>query len=170
MIEIAKILIPALLVLLTAYLLIDKLLKNENDRRNFELKKENMKQISPIRLRAYERLILLLERTIPSNLLLQVSSANKRSIDLHAELLSAIRSEFSHNVSQQIYVSDEAWSALKTAQESLIQLLNMCAARCQSEDDAAKLVEIFMNAYASSENTPTEVAIEILKREVRMLF
>ncbi|MDR0370643.1 MAG: hypothetical protein LBH80_02135 [Prevotellaceae bacterium] len=170
MIEILKILIPSSLVLATAYLLIDKLLNNENERRAFELKKDSLKQLTPVRLRAYERLILVLERTVPGNLLLQVSSTNKNCMQLHGELLNTIRSEFSHNVSQQIYVSDDAWSAVKAAQENLIKLLNMCASQCQSDEDSAKLVEYFINAYASLDETSTDIAIAILKKEVRTFF
>ena len=65
-IDLFKIILPALIVLLTAYLLINKFLRNEEKRRNFELRKEGTAIITPIRLRAYERLILVLERTTPA--------------------------------------------------------------------------------------------------------
>ena len=86
--EILKNILPALLVLLTAYLLIDKLLKNEERRRNFELRKTGTSIITPIRLRAYERLILVLERTTPSKLILNVTKPGMNNFELHSLLLT----------------------------------------------------------------------------------
>ena len=61
--EILKYILPALVVLGATYVVLSKQLANEADRRNFELRKLNVNQITPVRLRAYERLTLLLERT-----------------------------------------------------------------------------------------------------------
>ncbi|HRU63500.1 MAG TPA: hypothetical protein P5236_03710, partial [Paludibacteraceae bacterium] len=95
--KILEIILPALLVLLTAYLLLDKLLRNEEKKRNFEIFKNNVSIITPIRLRAYERLIILLERTAPNKLILNVLKPNMTSFDLQTELLNTIRQEFAHN-------------------------------------------------------------------------
>ena len=89
--DILKIVLPALLVLLTAYLLIDKLLRNEEKRRNFETYRNNLSTITPIRLRAYERIILLLERTTPNVLILSVAKPNMTNMELHTQLLARCR-------------------------------------------------------------------------------
>ncbi|MBP6260681.1 MAG: hypothetical protein KA370_04205, partial [Paludibacter sp.] len=107
MIEILKIVLPALLVLLTAYLLIDKLLRNEEQRRNFEIRKKNNSIVTPVRLRAYERLMLVLERTSPNTIVISTIKPGMTSFDLHTQLIENIRNEFSHNSAQQIYVSNE---------------------------------------------------------------
>lgn len=168
--DILKISIPALIVLLTAYLLIDKLLRSEEKRRNFELSKSSLSTINPIRLRAYERLMLVLERTTPSALILNTAKPGMSNADLHSQLLSAIRLEFSHNISQQVYISDEAWNYIRTAQESLLQLVNTCAAKCNPNDDATVLAKVIIQVYDASEQTPTELAIDKLKQEVRQYF
>lgn len=165
--EILKIFLPALLVLITAYLMINKLLNNEERRRNFELRKEGLSTITTIRLRAYERLTLVLERTTPSNLILSVAQPEMTNFELHTQLLSRIREEFSHNLSQQIYVSDESWNYIKNAQESLLKLVNTCAAQCNPTESAGILAERIIQIFASSEKTPTELALEKLKNEVR---
>ena len=167
-IDILKIVLPALLVLLTAYLLIDKLLKNEEKRRSFELKKEKVNTLTPIRLRAYERLILVLERTTPSTLIVNVAKPHMSNLELHTELLASIRQEFSHNLSQQIYVSDEIWNYIRGAQESLLRLINSCAAQCNPANSATELAEKIIQVYGNSEQTPTEQAIDKLKKEVRI--
>src|SRR5665647_2144419 len=104
--EILKIVLPALRVLLTAYFMMDKLLRNEEKRRNFELRKNNAIAITPIRLRAYERMILVLERTTPSTLIVNIAKPHMTNLELHTQLLASVRQEFAHNLSQQIYVSD----------------------------------------------------------------
>ena len=169
-IDILKIVLPALLVLITAYLLIDKLLRSEEKRRNFELRKDSANTITPIRLRAYERLMLVLERTTPANLILTVAKPNMTNLELHSQLLASIRQEFSHNQSQQIYVSDEIWNHMRAVQESLLRLVNTCAAHCNPDNSANELAERIIKVYSASEQTPTELATDKLKKEVRIYF
>lgn len=168
--KILEIILPALLVLLTAYLLLDKLFRNEEKKRNFEIFKNNVSIITPIRLRAYERLIILLERTAPNKLILNVLKPNMTNFDLQTELLNTIRQEFAHNLSQQIYVSNELWNYIQATEESLLRLINMCASQCNPTDSANVLAEKIIEIYNASEHTPTEQAIEKLKVEVRSYF
>jgi hypothetical protein len=168
--DILKIVLPAILVLLTAYLLIDKLLRSEIKRRNFELRKESLATLTPIRLRAYERLILVLERTTPTALILNVARPGMTNMELHTQLLASIRQEFSHNLSQQIYVSNEIWTCMRGAQESLLRLVNTCASKCNPDNTANELAERIIQVYNASDRTPTEVAIDLLKKEVRLYF
>lgn len=168
--DILAIVLPAALVLLTAYLLLDKMLKNEEKRRVYELRKENLATVTPVRLRAYERLALFLERTTPHAMLVGMVKQDMTSMDLHTVLLDSIRNEFSHNVSQQVYVSDQLWQSVVGAKESLIQLVNTCAASCEASATAAALAERIIQVYAATENTPTEIALSQLKEEIKMYF
>ena len=56
------------------------------------------------------------------------------------------------------------------AQESLIQLINGCASKVQPDQEATKLAEIIIQVYSSAEQTPTEIASKLLKKEVSMLM
>ncbi|MEI8271469.1 MAG: hypothetical protein WCG08_02485 [Paludibacter sp.] len=165
--ELLKITIPALLVLLTAYLLLDKLLRNEDKRRKFELTKNNLATLTPIRLRAYERLILVLERTLPTNLIINTIKPEMSNMELHTLLLTTIRQEFSHNISQQIYISDDLWVYIRGAQESLLKLINTSATQCNPANPGAELAERIIQIFSSSDKTPSELAIQKLKNEVR---
>jgi len=169
-IEIIKITVPALLVLLTAYLLLVKLLGNEEKRRKYELQKQTYSTLNPIRLRAYERLMLLLERTLPNTLVLNTIKPEMSNFELQKELLSVIRHEFSHNISQQIYVSDELWNYIKGTQESLLKLINTCSSQCNPQNQATELAERIIQVFSSSDQTPSELAIQKLKNEVRLFF
>lgn len=170
MTEILQITIPALLVLVTAYILLDKMLKNDEKRRNFELRKKSLSNITPLRLRAYERLMLVIERTKPTKIVLSVIQSEMTCFELQAQLVSSIREEFAHNASQQIYVSTELWMAMRSTEESLIKLINMCSAQCAPSAPAAQLAERIIEVFSQSEQSPTEVSTDMLKKEVGGLF
>ena len=90
--------------------------------------------------------------------------------DLQRELLSTVRQEFAHNVSQQIYVTSELWAAVKVVQESLLNLINICSSKCSPDDKASVLAELIVQMYAANEAPPSETALDMLKKEVaRML-
>src|SRR5664279_4859418 len=101
--DILKITIPALIVFFTAWLVLKNMIKNDQDKRRQELILQNSRVVTPIKLQAYERIILFLERISLESLLIRVSSPEMSAVQLHSAMLSALRSEFEHNLSQQIY-------------------------------------------------------------------
>ena len=168
--EIFKIVIPAFIVMMTAYLLFDKMLVNEDRRRKAEFLKKNQSVITPVRLRAYERLALLLERTHPSAMMLQVIQPGMTCMEAQAKLLSYIRAEFDHNLSQQIYVSEELWNAVKDTHDNLIKLVNTTAQHFQPDDPATKYAEVIIRVYSEPDANPTSVALALLRTETQQLF
>lgn len=168
--DILKYILPSLVVLLTAYVVLRKQSATEAARQVFELKKNQLATISPVRLRGYERIALLLDRTIPENLVLSMDLPHMTAIELQTQLLERIRMEFDHNASQQIYVSNELWMLVKLTKESLLQLVNTCAATLDHNAPALKMAEIFISAYNYTPNPPTEQAMTRLKEEIQQLF
>lgn len=167
--EILKYILPALVVLATVYVVMRKQLSNEADRRNFELRKLNSNQVTPARLRAYERLTLLLERTKPESMLLRMNLSHLTNFELQTELLQTIRTEFDHNMAQQIYVSAEAWTLVMNARESLMRLINGLAGQVQPSGAALELAQSLIGTYAATPNVPTEIALNFLKQEVKTI-
>ncbi len=161
--------LPALVVFLTTWLVLRKQLDNEADRRNFELRRLSTNQITPVRLRAYERLTLLLERTQPEAMILRLDLQGMTNIELQSKLLQTIRTEFDHNVAQQIYVSPEAWAMVKNARENLVRVINGAAAQVQPTGAALQLAQKLIELYSSLHTTPTEAALNCLKNEVKTL-
>lgn len=168
--DILKYILPSLVVLLTAYVVLRRQSATEAARQVYELKKNQLATISPIRLRGYERLALLLDRTIPENVLLTMDLPHMTSLELQTQLLERIRMEFDHNASQQIYVSNELWMLIKLTKESLLQLVNTCAATLDQGSPALKLAELLISAYNYTPNPPTEQALTRLKAEIQELF
>ena len=168
--EILKYFIPTLLVVLVAYVLLYQFFKTERKKREVELKKENAPTITSTRLRAYERLTLLLERMNPNNMIVNNSGSYQTCLELQANLLSTIRREFEHNSSQQIYVSELLWEEIVDARENLIQLINTCAAQCKADESASKLATIIVEVFNIPDETALDAALHTLKAEVKELL
>ena len=168
--EIFKYILPAFLVMMTAYLLIDRLLSNEDKKRKHELVRKDRSAVIPLQLRAYERLMLLLERTQPANMALSIIKPGMLCMDFQSQLIDNIRKEFEHNYAQQVYVSDELWTAVVNTQENLIKLVHTAAAHFNAGEPATKLAESIIRIYAETTENPTQIATSILKSEIRNQF
>ncbi len=160
--------LPAVVVGLLAYYFFDGFLQNEENRRRFILHKEAQTEALPIRLQAYERLTLFLERISPLQLLIRVKPTGedkKAYVDL---LAATIEQEFEHNLTQQVYVSNECWAAIKSAKNTLIQQLRKTLADTQLQN-AQDIREYILTNFDESQN-PTSLALDYLKAEVQELF
>ena len=130
--------VPALITGLIAYYFFKEHTKNEDGRRRFLLKKDMQVNAMPLRLQAYERMAIFLERISPSKLITRVrpTSSDKESYE---ELLVAnIEQEFEHNLSQQIYITDDCWNIICAAKNATIQLIRK-ASKLETTDSANKL-------------------------------
>src|SRR6476469_8728042 len=71
----------------------------------------------PLRLQAYERLVLLAERIALPNLISRLSQPGLTARDMQFLLLESIKQEYEYNASQQIYVSQPAWEAIRSLRD-----------------------------------------------------
>lgn len=168
--ELLKIILPALIVFLTAWFLFRDMLENGQKRREFEFRVRNSEKVTPIRLQAYERLALLLERISPQSLLIRVSPHDLSAADFHQQLLSHIRQEFEHNFSQQIYVSPMLWETIRQAKENLTAIINKSAEEIEGNAPALLLSKKIIENYIEEENQLIVFAMNELKREIGKLF
>ncbi len=167
LVELVKYTVPALIVLLTAYVVMKNFLDKEISKTKLSIKLTNTKLITPVRLQAYERLVLFLERIAPEAVFVRVYRQGMTTEQLHKILLKTIRSEYEHNLSQQVYVSDDAWEAVKSAKESVLRLINTAAASQKGKENATEFSKIVIEAYNSIDDNPTDVAIKMIKREIQ---
>jgi len=170
MLELLKYTLPALVVFATAYFLIQAMLKREEKKMKLEVFLNNQKEITPIRLQAYERLIILLERIHPESLVVRENQAEMNNQQLHQTLLSVIRGEFEHNLSQQLYVTPQAWMLIKSAKESLVQLVNGEALQLVPTDSSINLSKAIIETHMQDKKSAHSEAIAFLKEEVQSLF
>lgn len=150
--------------------------RNEEKKRQWELKRESQKTISPIRLRAYERLALLLERTKPEHMLMELQQKEPDAfrtwtvMQVQQYLLQTIRAEFDHNQSQQVYVSEEVWDLLINARDQTAAFVISIASQIPPQADVQTYAKALITAYASNGVTPTDKALEELKNEAQSIM
>jgi len=168
--EILKYTLPALVVFFTAYILIRLFIKNEEEKRNMEMNLANQKTILPLRLQAYERIALFLERISPESLIMRVNQTNMTAQELKKELISTIRSEFEHNLSQQVYISSEAWELTKNARAHTINIINAAAEQIKPTANSLTLSKRILEMVVEHTEPPSAKALEYLKREIRQFY
>ncbi len=130
-------------------------------------KKEALKMLIPLKIQAYERLVLFLERSKPTSLVTRLLPEASSPKELKILLLNTINQELEHNYSQQIYVSESLWQQILFAKEKLQQLINK-AAREQKEPTVQSLAEQILLAYANGEDFMGQTLF-LLRNEAKML-
>ena len=168
--EITKFMLPGILVAGTVFFLLNKYFANENRKRLYEMKINNQKAALPIRLAAYERLTILLERMSANNLILRVIEPGMSASNLHAALLTEIRAEVEHNQSQQLYISVELWNMIKYAKEETIKMINISLATIPPGSSAVDLSKVIFEFSMKEDYPPSYKALLYLKREALDLF
>ncbi len=169
-IEFAKLIIPAAIVLYAMYLMVKSFLDREMAQRVADMKENSAKEMLPIRLQAYERLSLLLERIAPNKLVLRLSNGDYSCKELQQILIANVREEYNHNLSQQIYVSDQVWELTNSAVEDVIMTINQAADSLPKEARGLDLAKKIFEIQGEKEADPLEHALQALKQEVRTIF
>ncbi len=169
-VEILKYTLPALFVFLATYLVMSKMVKSEQLRLKAENVLNNQKFITPIRLQAYERMVLLMERISPQSLIMRTQRQNITNQELQSALLKTIRSEFEHNMAHQLYISDKAWEMVRMAKEDCIKFINQTALQTKPDGNSLQLCKLILENTMDRELDPTTKAIGYLKEEIRTLF
>jgi hypothetical protein len=168
--DILKITIPALIVFFMAWVLLRNMLQNDQDKRRQELLLQNSRTVTPIKLQAYERIVLFLERISLESLLVRVSTPEMSAQQLHSAMLNAIRSEFEHNLSQQIYMSQQAWEVVRNARSNMIKIINSEVEKLPPDSNAMALSKKLLEKIMELEQEPTRAAIDYVKNEVARMI
>ena len=168
--EILKYVLPSLVVFATTVYLVNRYFKGEERERQHQAVLSNRQIITPLRLQAYERAILFLERISPESLIMRLNKPGLTCQQLQSEMIQAIRSEYEHNISQQIYLSHGAWEMLKIARGRTIQLINSMAEKVHKGSPSFELSKAILESIVDQEKIPTADAITFIKKEISQLF
>ena len=131
--------------------------------------KESLKVVTPIRLQAYERMALYLERISPNSLILRTFRPGMDIKTLQIAMTKSIRDEWEHNLSQQVYLTTESWNRIREAKEEMINLINGSAVKLPADADPTSLAGAIFESCAKSK-IPTDEAIEFMKNEIQERF
>ncbi len=160
--------LPALVSGIIAVYYFKEYTKSDSGLEKFKLLKEGKKQITKLKLQAYERLTLFLERIALNKLVTRILPANDNKQAYAMSLIHTVESEFDHNITQQIYVSEELWNIILTAKNRTIQIIRELAEKPEIKD-AQQLREAIINYVIENQN-PSSTAISVLKAEVNEIM
>lgn len=163
-------LFPLIIIFLFVYYMIKSFFDQFDKKRQQELKIKYSEETLPLRLQAYERIIILLERIKPESMVLRLVEDNMTVIELQKALLQNIREEYEHNLSQQIYLSTEAWKMVVAARQSIIQLVSSTASEHQHNSPYMKYATDLLDEFASSNDDPVSSAINFIEKEVKEIL
>ncbi len=170
LVEFLKILVPASVVLYAVYLMVRAFIQKEIELKKLEVRSRNIETVLPNRLQAYERMVLFLERMSPQNLLIRLSATGMTSREFHQLLLSEIRNEYNHNVSQQVYLSEHAWDLIKNAKEDLILMINDASSEMGVESSSLDLSKKIFEKSINKTLDPLNHALVEVKKEIQQTF
>lgn len=159
---------PAIITGLIAYYFFKTHIENEDGRRRFLLKKDLQVNTLPNRLQAYERMALFLERISPNKLIVRIKPMSSNKEDYESLLIGNIEQEFEHNISQQIYISDECWSIICAAKNATIQLIRK-ASLLEKTTSSDKLREVVLTEMMDK-RAPSDAALSYVKNEVSEIW
>lgn len=168
LIELASYTLPAVITGLTAYYLFNSYFKDQKNTRRWLLQKDNRKDLLPLRLQAFERLTLFIERINPSQLLIRITPISNQKNDYADYVIAQIEQEYEHNITQQIYISDECWSIITAAKNATIQIIRL-AAKNEKVNDANQLRELILSDLLEKQS-PSNAALAFIKNEVSELW
>lgn len=168
--EILKYILPAFIVFGATYFVMNKFLDTEHKKQLLQLKQENQKLTTPMRLQAYERLILFLERVAMDKLVVRVNKPGMSAKLLQADLIRTITQEFDHNLTQQMYISNNSWEIIKKAKDELLKVITLAGTQMKPDAKGLDLAQKIFEIMTKLERSPSQYAILILKKEIRQMF
>jgi len=167
-IELISYTLPTLIMGFVAYSFFEIYTKNETEKRKYLLQKDSKPDTLSLRLQAYERMTLFLERINPTQLLVRITPISDDKNDYQNFVIAQIEQEYEHNLAQQIYISDECWSTITTAKNATIQMI-LLATKNEKISDANQLREVILSDLLKKQS-PSSTALAFVKNEVGQLW
>jgi hypothetical protein len=169
-IDFIKIIAPAALVLYGMFLTFSAFVRKEIEYKKLDIRDKKLTEFVMIRLQAYERMCIFMERISPENLILRVREPKHTVSQLQELLLAVIREEYGYNLSQQIYISDKAWVLIRSAMEDVLMVISAASQNVDANAPGIELAKAILEDIRNREVSPITPALELMKKEVRELL
>lgn len=167
-IELLSYTLPSIVTGAVAYYLFNSYFTDQQNNRRWMLQKEAQKDALPLRLQAYERMSLFLERINPTKLLIRIAPISTDKFDYANYVIAQIEQEYEHNLTQQIYISNACWNYVTTAKNATIQMIRKAAAT-ENISNANDLRELILKELFDKD-VPSNAALAFIKSEVSDLW
>jgi hypothetical protein len=168
--EILKYTLPSFIMFGALYIVMNRFLETEHRKQLMILRKENNTITTPLRLNACERLVLFLERISMDKVVLRVSKPGTSAKVLKNDLIRTIQQEFEHNLTQQLYISNSTWETIVQAKDESLKMIRISASQVRPDATAVELGQKIFEIVLKLEESPSQIAILILKKEIKQLF
>jgi hypothetical protein len=169
-IDVLKLVIAGLIIFYVAWLIIKSELDCNSQIKALELKKVSLETTLPLRLQAYERLTLFIERINPTNMLVRVHVAGTSVREIQQFLVEEIRTEYQHNITQQLYVSAQAWIIINRIKDDTINLINNAASGLPAEAASIEFSKVILTHLSGLEDNPYDAGLMLLKHDMQHFF
>lgn len=169
-IDIFMAVIPSIVVAVVAYFLISKFLSAESKRHILDIKRESVKVTTPVRLQAFERLILLVERIDPVQVTKRIIKPGMTVGQIKMAVMNDIVNEYNHNITQQLYVSGETWEMVKKVKDDAMKLVTLSGTQINNDLDAIVFSKKILGVQDEVGILSNTEAIEFIKKEARKIF
>jgi hypothetical protein len=170
LLDILKFTLAGIGTVYAAFYLIKPYLDKSESLQLMELKKTISNQTLPLRLQAYERIVLFVERVNPANMLVRLNSPGISAAELHSIVVSEIRNEFQHNITQQIYVSTRAWTVITRVKDDTLSVVTNAVKALPETATGLELSKTILAHLSHLEDNPYDIALKIVREDMEGLF
>ncbi|GAA4097301.1 hypothetical protein [Mucilaginibacter panaciglaebae] len=170
LLDIIKYTVAGLGVVWIAFYLLKPYLDRNEGIQLAELKKTISNQTLPLRLQAYERVVLFIERINPANLLVRLNNPDYSASELYVLIVAELRNEYQHNVTQQIYVSTNTWAIVKRLKDETLGLVNNAIKDLPENATGLELSRVVLIQISNVANNPYDAGLALIRKELEQLF
>lgn len=169
--EILKYILPALIVLLASYSIVRNFLITELRKKQAEMLRDNQEITVRLRLQAYERLAVYVERIHPRQLVPRIYEPGMTVSALQQAIVYNIKAEFEHNLSQQIYVTKGVWDTVRGVKEQELNMVAHIASQLKADAPAKELhMRIVDYVLTVDGDLPTDTALKMINEEAKRVL
>ncbi|TDQ10376.1 DUF7935 family protein [Pedobacter metabolipauper] len=168
--EVATTALSGVIILIAGY----SLLKNDIQRyfklRFASVRADENSQLLTLRLQAYERLTVFIERINPANLFLRLHQQGISVYDMQSNILNEIRSEYQHNVAQQLYINATTWKVISSLKDDTLAMVNNAVAGLPENSAGVDLSKKVLQHMAGMTDNPYDLTLNLIKKDIHQLF
>lgn len=165
-----SILAVTLIVSMAVYFLIKKYFDTQYALKVFENQQKFSGQSMPLKLQAYERLIMLIERISIPQLISRLGTKNMRSEELVNALMIAVNQEYDFNINQQLYISDNLWKIISLTKDEVLAFVHKSTADIDPNAPALVASNALIKAYNNWNGNPLDTARQAIKNEASLIL
>lgn len=168
--EILKYTLPSLVVFATAYYLLKQYISSQYELRALEVKASYSKQAIPLKLQAYERLLLFCDRISLPSLLLRLRDQNMTAGQLKNAMIISVQKEYEHNMAQQLYASHKLWEIISLAKNDIIAIISSGIKGINQDATSEEYIQNLMKQLSQTDRSPIDVAVQAIKEEAKIIL